>query len=112
MLRLDSTWMDYSQSFPQQATGLHLTAGFGLLYLSKKLLSEMGGNIQVLADSKDSRGRTPLLMAAESGHEAVVKLLLGWSDVAADSKDEDDRTPLLWAAEGGHEAVVKLLRSK
>jgi ankyrin repeat protein len=60
------------------------------------------------ADSQDSKGRTPLSLAASQGHEAVAKLLLAY-DVDADSKDSHGRTPLLWAAEYGHEAVAKLL---
>jgi hypothetical protein len=100
---------DYSQRFPRQATGLHLTASFGLLYLSERLLSEISRNIDVAADSKDEDGRTPLSWAAERGHEAVVKLLVERDDVAADSKDYYGRTPLSWAAGGGYEVVVKLL---
>ena len=40
----------------------------------------------VEADSKDKYGRTPLLWAADSGHEAVVKLLIDRDDVKADSE--------------------------
>lgn len=59
----------------------------------------------------NSRGRTnktPLLWAAENGHEALVKLLL---EQGADQecRGTDHRTPLLWAARKGHEALVKLL---
>jgi Ankyrin repeats (3 copies) len=100
---------DYSQRFPRHTTGLHLTTSFGLLYLLERLLSEMGRNIDVVADSKDDFGRTPLWWAAQRGHEAVVKLLVARDDVAADSNDNDGRTPLSGAAGGGHEAVVKLL---
>ena len=42
-------------------------------------------------ESKDKNGRTPLLWAAEKGHEAVVKLLLTESSVDPDSKDWDGR---------------------
>ena len=80
-------WSEYSQSFPRQATGLHLAADFGLLYVSERLLSEMSRNIDVAADSKDNYGRTPLWWAVGGGHEALVKLLVERDDVAADSKD-------------------------
>jgi ankyrin repeat protein len=60
---------------------------------------------------KDEYGRTPLLWAAENGHEAVVKLLLD-KDADIESKDKNDRTPLSWAAKKAHEAVVKLLLDK
>jgi hypothetical protein len=94
-------WGGYSQSFPRQATGLYLTAGFGLLYVSERLLSEINRNIYVAADSKDNYGQTPLWRAAERGHEAVVKLLVEREDVIADSKDRDGRTPLWWRQREG-----------
>lgn len=56
----------------------------------------------VKADSKDEEGRTPLWLAAESGHEQVVKLLVERDDVEADSKDKEGRTLLSLAAERGH----------
>ncbi|KAH8595372.1 ankyrin repeat-containing domain protein, partial [Bisporella sp. PMI_857] len=64
------------------------------------------------ADSRDQSGRTPLRCAAQSGREAVVKLLLDTDKVDADSRDQSGWTPLQWAARNGHEAVVKLLRSR
>lgn len=60
-----------------------------------KLLLETG---RVNSDSKDSHGKTPLLAAAQHGHEAVVKLLLKTGRVNADSKDSHSETPLLAAA--------------
>ena len=41
----------------------------------------------VTADSKDSKGRTPLSYAGETWCKAIVKMLLEREDVTADSKD-------------------------
>jgi ankyrin repeat protein len=92
-------------SMPNQTRGLHLTARYGRLYLTERLLNTG-------ADSKDDYGRTPLALAAEEGHEAVAKLLLATGNVDVDSKDSTGWTALLWAARNGHETVVKLLLSR
>ena len=118
----------YSKRFPNGTSGLHLTARYGLLYLTERLLTGKHGDSNIGADSKDSysltplveredveadlkdeNGRTPLSWAAAEGHDAVVRLLVERDDVKADSKGESGRTPLSWAAAGGHEAVVRLL---
>jgi hypothetical protein len=99
----------YSRSFPNRTTGLHLTARYGLLYLTERILMGKHGDTNVRADSEDGYGRTPLSWAAVGGHEAVVKLLVERDDVEADSRDNYSWTPLSLAAVGGHEAVVKLL---
>jgi hypothetical protein len=86
-------------------SGSHWIARFGL-----KLLFEEWSSREVQWDDSDFDGRTPLLWAAEKGHEATVKLLLDTGEVDADSKDTRyGQTPLSWAAEKGHEATVKLL---
>lgn len=59
----------------------------------------------------DDDGRTPLSWAAQSGHDAVVKLLLD-KGTELETKDSYDQTPLSWAAQSGHDAVVKLLLDK
>ena len=61
------------------------------------------------ADMADFWVRTPLMWAAEGGHEEMVKLLLYRRDVETDSRDKGDRTPLWRASLGGYEGVVKLL---
>jgi ankyrin repeat protein len=62
-------------------------------------------------ESKDTFDRTPLLWAAESGEEAVVKILLK-RGAELEAEDEYGQTPLSRAAESGHEEVVRLLLEK
>jgi hypothetical protein len=69
-------------------------------------LLRAGAEVDALSDEED--GWTPLLMAAQSGHGAVVLALL---EAGADSETTlDERyTPLVIAAQSGHEAVVLAL---
>jgi ankyrin repeat protein len=93
----------YSQNLPQQITGVHLAAYFGLRGAMLALLQN-GHN----PDIKDTYGQTPLSWAAENGNKAAVELLLE-NGASPDSKDVNSRTPLHLAAEKGREAVVELL---
>ncbi|OBT95161.1 hypothetical protein VE01_07603 [Pseudogymnoascus verrucosus] len=102
------TFTNYGQSFPKYATGVHLSAKFGLQYLLAGLLSGSDGVGGMAADAMDRHGRKPLTWAASEGHTAIIELLLE-RDADINSKDLYGRTPLLWAARGGHEAAVKLL---
>lgn len=127
----------YTEDSPDQVTGMHLVAFFGLPNLARRLLQENFAPDQpdengqtplfwaaqygheavtkilidrtVAKDLRDKRGQSPLSAAAANGHEALVKLLLDQNDVAADSQDQEGVTPLLNAAWKGHEAVVRLL---
>ena len=77
---------------------------YGLL---RKLLR---GSI-IDTNTRDENGQTPLSLAAASGYEAVLRLLL---DEGADfeSRDCDGRTPLSYAAASGYETIVLLLLHK
>lgn len=144
--KMEAAWQVYEiktmnrifQSFEaSRVTGLHLTAFFGLQYLTSQLLSKYEPD--VLTRFME----TPLMLAAKSGHEAIVKLLLE-NGAHVEAKDAEYRstptywealsklegfaelplatrlrlepndkkygqTPLMWAARNGHEAIVKLL---
>ncbi|KAI9666599.1 MAG: hypothetical protein M1821_004535 [Bathelium mastoideum] len=70
-----------------------------------KMLLERGAN----ANTKDYRGRTPLLLAAQQGSEVITQHLLGAGKVDVDPKDVDGRTSLSRAAQEGHKDIVQLL---
>ena len=81
-----------------------------LAELGDEVIFALGLEIgNIMPDSKDTDGWTPLLWAALKGHEAIVKLLLDTRKVDVDSKDAYERTPLWWASKLGHEAIVRLL---
>jgi ankyrin repeat protein len=72
-----------------------------------KLLLEKGAELE----ARDDRGRTPLLWAAENGHEAVMKLLVS-RDAKLETRDNHGRIELSIATGRGYEAVVGLLLLK
>ena len=65
-------------------------------------------------NSRDSRGRKPLSLAATNGHSTIAKLLID-SGAELNYLEGDNftsyKSPLCQAAENGHEAVVSLLLS-
>jgi ankyrin repeat protein len=68
-------------------------------------LPEFLGNLDALANEV-------LKCAKDTGHKAVVKLLLETGKADVNSKDYNGQMLLLWAAEKGHDTVVKLLLEK
>ncbi|KAF1958317.1 hypothetical protein CC80DRAFT_469265 [Byssothecium circinans] len=84
-----------------------------IFYVSGQDITIYGLSVRLIdrwvLESDNWHAQTPLSLAAENGHEAVVKLLLSTGEVGVDVVDVHGRTPLSRAAENGHEAVVKLL---
>ena len=90
----------------QHGTLSHFASQHGLSSVIEAMI-ESGANLSL--DTKDEHGCTPLFLAAKSGHEAVVSLLIERDDVDINSKGENAWTPLWGAARNGHEEVVRLL---
>ena len=68
-------------------------------------------NTDVNLHVSDEFDKTPLHVAAENGHNEVVKhLVKKGADVNA--KDEDNWTPIHYAVMNGHNEVVQLLIEK
>ena len=62
-----------------------------------------------LVNAKDAYHKTPLHLAAENGHKAIVELLIRHgADLSA--RDQFNHTALDRAIEGEHEEVAELLR--
>jgi ankyrin repeat protein len=90
---------------------LHMASHFGIVLWVRILLTKKTWkySFHKLADKKDILGQSPLIYAARSGHEAVVRLLLErGADIEAKEKGRG-WTALIWAAGVGHEAVMRLL---
>ena len=86
--------------FPSSVLSLGTNKGVGELRLVRK---------EVNPDEPCWDGRTPLLYAAERGHEGVVKTLLERKEVNPDTPDSNDRTLLSYSVEYRREEMVKLL---
>jgi hypothetical protein len=50
-----------------------------------------------------------LHIAAQKGHESIVRTLLQHGNLDCNERDSDGQTPLMHAVTGGHEAVVRIL---
>ena len=91
-----------------QETPLFLAAKKGRLDAAQLLCEHGKHEHSKDIDYQDSRGRTPLHVAAENGHYDMSRLLL---DCCADAnaREKNHRTPLHLAADRGMLAVARLL---
>ncbi len=83
---------------------IHKAASGGDLEKVKALLKDNPD----LVFSKDRVGKTPLYLAAVTGHKDVVKFLLA-SKADVNAKDISGQTPLCGVALSGHKDMVELL---
>jgi ankyrin repeat protein len=72
------------------------------------LLLENGAN----RDSATQAGKTPLMIAAWQGHEAVALLLIDKGANVQTAIDRDGQTALMHAAHGGNLAIVNAMLQK
>jgi len=90
---------------PTLFSGLHCASVFGIDEIVASLVEVEGCDI----NQEDNCGLTPLMWAAWSGHEGVVKILLGRDYANPDKSGRYGETALWCAAARGHEGVVKIL---
>ena len=70
------------------------------------------GREDVNPDSSSISGRTPLSLAAEIGHEAIIELLLEHKDLNPNESSKPGQTPLMLVAENGHDRAEELLQAR
>ena len=97
----------------RRRTELHAAAMAGQTRVVGKLLThpELSKNIP----KKDDEDRTALHLAAEKGHQSVIRIILEnvKSERRAsllDARDKDGKTALVLAKENGHDIIVQLLK--
>ena len=97
----------YSQRYPV-GTSLHLIARFGLSRIAQELLPSLEDKTADIVDVANSENRTALSIAAERGHDQLVKLLL---DQGADVNTQNGHysNALQAASSEGHIEIVKML---
>ncbi|KAF3434098.1 hypothetical protein FNV43_RR25201 [Rhamnella rubrinervis] len=93
---------------PYGETPLHVSALFGHLNFTKKLLSIKPQGPK-LAMELDRLKRSPLHLASAEGHTGIVQALIQVNDSMCLATDQDGKTPLHYAAMRGRVEVIKLL---
>ncbi|CAI6101215.1 unnamed protein product [Clonostachys chloroleuca] len=110
-------WSNYWASHrygkvPESFTVLHLAAYFGITSLASQFVQKRHTlRFQHPTEKRDTYGRTPLLWAADRGHEETLGMLL---DKGANINAVDNRkmTALHLAIKGGHRGVISVLIQK
>ncbi|PQE15529.1 ankyrin repeat protein [Rutstroemia sp. NJR-2017a WRK4] len=91
---------------PYGCTPLFLAAEMGQAAVVEFLLATAKVDVNSWESKNSPR---PIVIAAASGHVAIVKLLIE-NGAELESRDSEfNSTPMLWAAWNGHDEVVKLL---
>ncbi|EXK77349.1 hypothetical protein FOQG_17942 [Fusarium oxysporum f. sp. raphani 54005] len=118
---LDSTvrlWFDLGQheathlfpTSPDEITLLHIISMKGWIGALRSILARTD-QVDIQINAKDGTGRTPLQLAAQHGHTAILELLLK-NGARPDIGNQYDQTPLAWAIEKGDVVVIELLLQK
>lgn len=94
---------NWHEQYPKQFTVFHAIAYWGLGTVTDVLCCN-AMSISLI----DSQGMTPLHLAAQFGHMAVIKRLLGLG-AEVDAPNFQNETALILAARNGHFTVVALL---
>ncbi len=88
------------------ATLIHIASAFRLSSVVSCILKRDTRNTEI--NARDVIGATPLHYAAEAGHEAIVRDLLG-NRAEINAKDATGRTPMHYAVARGYKGVAYLL---